>query len=344
MSIQDTFQSIAFAGARFTSFTVNAVIFGLVPICLLVLRPAFASVEAERWAEGRRKVAERLEDLIQACLVASATATLIGIVLQISVLSGREGEVTMQSFTSFASTEVGQEYLVRLPVLAGLTVLLINRIRHVALGGLDGSEDGARPVWWASWIVLAGVLLSTSSFSGHAAVGNPRELSIGNDILHLMSGAAWFTGIIVLASIVPLAWRTQDEDSRLALMTPIIVRFSNLALVAIALVAITGTINSLFDVQHLRDLVQEGYGIALSVKIIIFLGILALGGFNHFYVRRKLEKGDDAREAARVFRRAIALELAFGLTIMGVTGVLTGLAKTRESSVAAAGAGGIERR
>lgn len=331
MSIQDTFQSIAFAGVRFSSFTVNAIIFGLAPVALLVLRPAF-SAAGDGWDEGRSRVANRLEDLVQACLVASVAATIIGIVLQLAVLAGRGGEITIDSLTAIAGTPFGRAYLLRLPLLAGLSVLLLNRVRHVVLAGAGDSKAGPRATWWVSWMTLAVLLLATNSFSGHAAVGNPRVLSIGNDIVHLVSSGAWFTGIIVLATVVPLAWRKRAEDDRRALMAPVVVRFSNLALPAIAVVAITGFVNSLFDVGNLRDLIEESYGIALSVKIIFFFGILALGAVNHFYVRRKLERGQASKQTSQLFRKAVTIELAFGLTIMGVTGVLTGLAKTREST------------
>ncbi len=342
--IQDAFQSIAFAGARFTTFTANAIIFGLVPICLLVLRPAFSKLGDSEWAEGRKRLAGRLEDVLQACMVASVTATLIGIVLQVSILAGAEGEITSSSFTSLAGTPFGRAYLVRLPLLAGLAVLLLNRVRDRALAGAGDDQSAPKPAWWGSWLVLSGALLATSSFSGHAAVGNPRVLSIGNDIVHLLSGAAWFAGIVILAALLPLAWRKKDAGERRQLITPVVVRFSKLALVAITIVAITGVINSLFDVGNLRDMIEESYGIALSLKIIFFLGVLALGGVNHFYVRHQLEKGENSVQVTALFRKAIAIELALGLIIMGATGILTGLAKTRESAAGTSASVRVEVR
>jgi copper transport protein len=330
MPLQDTFQSIAFSFTRFTSFSANAVIFGLVPICILVLRPAFAGLGAE-WDETRRRLGRRLEDLFQACLVASLTATILGILLQVAILAGSEGEITAESFTSLATTPFGRAYLVRLPLLAGLTVLLLHRIRESALAMPEKDERLPTTAWWGGWLALATILLATSSFSGHAAVGRPQVLSIGNDIIHLLSGAVWFTGIIVLAALVPWAWRNKDDSERFALMSPVVVGFSKVAVIAITIVAITGTINSLFDVASLSDMIEAGYGIALSIKILIFLGVLALGGINHFYVRKKLEKGTDEDSVAALFRKTIAIELALGLLIMGVTGALTGMQKTRES-------------
>ena len=341
MPVQDTFQSIAFSATRFTSFTANALIFGLIPICLLVLRPAFASVSNGEWHEGRERLARRLEDVVQAALVASATATVIGLVLQAAVLAGAEGDLTGDLFSSIASTPFGRAYLIRLPLLAGLTVLLLHRVRRWAL--TVPGEKPPPPAWWAGWIGLGTVLLATSSFSGHASVGEPRVLSIGNDIVHLLSGATWFAGIIVLAALVPHAWSKKDNAERLDLMTPIVVRFSKVALTSITIVAITGVVNSLFDVARLRDFLEATYGQALSVKILLFLGVLALGGVNHFYVRRKLEKRDDVKPAVSLFRRTLAIELALGLLIMGATGVLTGLQKTRESTAASRGTTGAGR-
>ena len=332
MPLQDTFQSIAFSFTRFASFSANAIIIGVVPICILVLRPAFAALDAEAWQETRMRLSRRLEDLVQACLVASVTATLIGIVLQAAILGGREGEITGESFTALASTPFGQAYLIRLPLLAGLTVLLLNRIQVWVLTGAGDGKASPSAAWWGGWVGLGTILLATSSFSGHAAVGSPRALSIGNDIVHLLSGATWFAGVIVLATLVPWAWKNKDLSSRLDLMAPLVIRFSKVALVAITIVAITGTINSLFDVARLSDLVEAGYGIALSVKIVIFLAVLALGGINHFYVRRKLERRDRVSTAAAAFKKTIAIELGLGLLIMGVTGVLTGMQKTRESA------------
>jgi copper transport protein len=330
MPLQDTFQSIAFSVTRFTSFSANAVIFGLVPISILVLRPAFAGL-GQAWDETRRRLGRRLEDLLQACLVASVMATVLGILLQVAILAGSEGDITSESFTSLASTPFGRAYLIRLPLLAGLTVLLLNRVKDSALAMADREEKPPTSAWWGGWLALSTMLLATSSFSGHAAVGRPQFLSVGNDIIHLLSGAVWFTGIIVLAALVPWAWKNTDETERFALMSPVVVGFSKVAVVVITIVAITGTVNSLFDVGSLNDLIDAGYGIALSIKILIFLGVLALGGINHFYVRRKLEHGSNEASVAALFRKTIAIELALGLLIMGVTGALTGMQKTRES-------------
>ncbi len=341
MGFEETFRGIAFFATRFTAFMSHAFLFGLVPLLLLVLRPSFAALDGRTWANGRRRLAARLEDLVQSALVASAVATMMGLILQGALIAqGTRGDVDMNTMESIASTSFGQWYLLRFPMLAGLTVLLVRKVKEWSLAG--AGDEGRSPswAWWLGWSVLSLGLLATSSFSGHAFVARPRSLSITNDVVHLASGASWLTGIIVLAVFLPIAWRGQGAVSRLQLLTPVVTRFSIIAAVSISVVAITGVINSLFDVEALNDLVDTTYGVTLTVKIVVFVGVLTLGGVNHFYVRRRLEsaRGDQGPRVARLFRKTIAIELLLGLLIMGLTGALTGQAKTRDTPLPTPGA------
>jgi putative copper export protein len=160
-----------------------------------------------------------------------------------------------------------------------------------------------------------------------------------NDVVHLAAGAVWFSGIVLLASVLPYATRGLEGAERLKLTAPIVSRFSWVALVSIGVVALTGTFNSLFNVESPGDLVDSGYGQLLSAKILAFIGVLALGAINHFYVRRRLEAAarDSATTRAQsLFRKTIAIELALALLLMGLTGFLVGSARTRPSAAPAA--------
>ncbi|HET7481931.1 MAG TPA: CopD family protein [Actinomycetota bacterium] len=330
MGVTEAFRAIAFSSIRFTVFTANAVVFGLLPVLVLVLRPAFRSAGGPEWVEGRDRLARRIEDLLEAALLTSAVATLLGILLQATVVAGPGGEVSNSAIDAVISTSFGRWYLIRFPLLIGLFVLLSRRIRSAAFAGA-GDERRAPVPWLIGWGVLGVGLLATSSFSGHAFAGSPRTLSVANDLCHLVCAATWFTGIIVLAVLLPTVWRGRSEDS-VSILAPTVSRFARLAAVVIALIALTGTINSLFDVEHPMDLVESGYGVALMIKIVVFLGILGLGAVNHFYVTRRFEKAEgDTGRVAKLFRKTIALELAFGISVMILTGVLTGLEKTRQS-------------
>ncbi|HEX2296064.1 MAG TPA: CopD family protein [Actinomycetota bacterium] len=338
MEFENTLRDVALTLTRFAGFTANALVLGTLGVVVLVLRPTFASLDAQAWARGRARLAERLEGLVHSALVAAAAAAALALVLQ-TVLTAelQGGEVDSDSFFAVLETSFGPWYAARLPIVAGLLVLLTGKVRQWSLAqrGVDGSVAG--PAWWGAWGVLGVVLLATSSFSGHAAVATPRALSLGADVVHLVAGAVWFAGIVLLSVALPDAWLGEDESKRLQVLSPTVRHFSHVAMVAIGVVLVTGVVGSILHVAHPGDLVDTPYGLTLAVKIAFFALILALGAFNHFVIRKRfetaLEKSESAGSATRTFRRAIAAELAVGLILMGLTGWLTGQSRTRREVV-----------
>lgn len=330
MAFEELLRNVAFMCVRFLAFSAHAFLFGAPVVILLVLRPVFAVLDQERWSQGRDRLAARLEGVVQSAFVASAISTALLIALQATLVAElNEGDLSSPSFLSVFSTSFGQWHLFRYPLLAGLLVLLSGKVREWSLR----PSGGGAKAWWAGWLLLAVGLLATHSFTGHAAVAVPHGWGLLNDIVHLAFASTWFAGIVILAVLIPDAWRGKDDFERLAFLGPVVHRFSRVALVSITVVAITGTLNSLMDVAHFRDMIGSPYGLSLSLKILLFFGILTLGGVNHFFLRKRLQEGaDDGRAGAaqRFFRTTIALELAIAISIMGVTGWLVGQAKTKQ--------------
>lgn len=349
MEFEEVFRSVGLTMSRTISFASHAFLFGLVPILLLVLRPSFVALEPEAWGKGRSRVARRLEGLAQAALTATAIATIIALVLQFALVSEvTGGEITSDPVLSVLETRFGQLYLLRFPLLAGLAVLLIGRVREWSLAGTtDAAEHAPGRVWWIGWTLLSLGLLATSSLSGHAAVGQPLALSLFNDLLHLVSAATWFTGIIVLALVVPDGWRGREPRERVRLLAPIVLRFSTVAAVTITLLGITGGINSFLHVERLSDLWQTNYGRPILAKIVLYLMILAVGGINHLFIAGRLEtamaegRSDNAQS---LFRKTIAIELVIALAVIGLTGFLVGEARTKKVDEEPTGSGVTARR
>lgn len=338
MEFESTLRDVALTLVRFAGFAANALVFGTMAVVLLVLRPTFGSLDPGAWTRGRARLAGRLEGLVHSALIAAAAAAALALVLQTVLtaeLSG--GDVDSDSFFAVLETSFGPWYAARLPIVAGLLVLLTGKVRQwsLALRGVDPSLP--TPAWWAAWAVLGVALLATSSFSGHAAVATPRAVSLGADVVHLAAGAVWFAGIVLLSVALPDAWLGEDDGMRLEVLAPAVRHFSHVAMVAIGIVLVTGVVGSILHVAHPGDLVDTPYGLTLAVKIGFFALILALGGFNHFVVRKRFESALEAAETAgsatRTFRKALAAELAVGLILMGLTGWLTGQARTRQEVV-----------
>jgi putative copper export protein len=335
MEFESTLRDVALTLVRFAGFTANALVLGTMAVVVLVLRPTFASLDAATWAKGRARLADRLEGLVHSALIAAAAAAALALVLQAALAAElSDGEVDSESFFAVLETSFGPWYAARLPIVAGLLVLLTGKVRQWSLArrGVDSSVAG--PAWWGAWGVLGVALLATSSFSGHAAVATPKIVSLGTDVIHLVAGATWFAGIVLLSVALPDSWVGEDERMRLQVLSPTVRHFSHVAMVAIGIVLVTGVVGSILHVGHPGDLVDTPYGRSLAVKIAFFGLILALGGFNHFVIRKRFEKAledeGSAAPATRTFRKAIAAELAIGLILMGLTGWLTGQARTRE--------------
>jgi putative copper export protein len=341
--VEDALRNIAFPLLRFGAYSSHAFLLGASVFLLLVMRPVLRSLP--HWEGQRAVAAERLEGFIRACLLASAVCTALTIVLQAALISEiGDGTITSDSFGSVLETTFGRSLAVRFPMLAALAVLLVGRIRTWAMPGA-GSEDSPSPIWWGGWILLSAGLMLTNTFSGHATGATPKWLSMGNDGLHLVSGGVWFGGVILMAVLLPTLWRGRDKADRLRVLAPSISHFSMVALVSIGIVTVTGVINSLLHVGTISDLWDSPYGQALSIKLLLFMGILVLGASNHFVVKQKLNLalgtmdvttdsagGTEAVAATaaerKLFRRAIGAELVIAVAIMAATGVLTNLART----------------
>lgn len=336
MAEEEVLRTIAFTIVRATSFVSNAVIFGSALIALVVLRPSFAELPEKKWEEARTRAAGGLERIIQAALWASFAATALAILLQTLLLSELAGgRVDGSSLNSVLETQFGRWHLARLPLLVALAVLLVGRVRRLAFRGLGDPISRRHSIWWWAWAGLGLGLLATSSLSGHARISSPAALTVANDLVHLAAGATWFAGVVALGALLPRCLRRCDPLDRLRLSTPLVMRFSEVALAAIATILGTGIIASLVNVGSPDDLIDSAYGRALLTKIGLFVMILALGGVNHVFVRRRLrralEKGTTS-PAQSLFRKTIAVELAVGLVVMGVTGLLVGSQRTRVSA------------
>jgi copper transport protein len=305
--------------ARFIVFLSHALLFGLVPIALLVLRPAFAAAAIE--GARRDLVARRAESLMMIALIVALLGAALGLLTQALENADLRGvSLGLRSFEAVLATSPGQLHVLRAPLILALGVLLMGRGRSWLLAGTAGPEEAAAPRrWWAVWLILAAALLATVSRSGHAAGHEWQAVAVTNDVCHLAAGAAWITGIVGLTYLLPGAWRGRDEHAQLSLLAPAVDRFSRVAFWSIMVVIVTGVINSLLHLGAFGNLFDTDYGRTLVVKLSVFVFILALGGLNHFRLRMRLlqalETGEPSRHR-RALRRNVAAELALGLILI----------------------------
>lgn len=192
----------------------------------------------------------------------------------------------------------------------------------------------ARP--WALWsvqAVLGGVLVASFAWSGHGArdQGWPGLLHLGGDVLHLLTAGVWIGALVPLGVLILHSHRAQSEEHARAAHVGLI-SFSGIGLAVVALLVLTGLINSWFLIgpSHWRALLTTAYGISLIVKLGLFGLMLLLAAANRFRLTPQLHivlAGDGSMAAAlRSLRTSVVTETVLALLVLGAVAFLGTLA------------------
>lgn len=164
-------------------------------------------------------------------------------------------------------------------------------------------------------LVPAAALVPTPSLSGHASVTG--DFALVSDVVHVAAAAVWTGGL----AFVVLALLAAGEQ-RWPLAAQAVPRFSKLAVVSVAALIVSGSVNGYEQVGAWRGLWDTTYGLILLAKIALVLPLLALGAYNNRYAVPRLAREIASPAEQRRFLRAAGAELALVLAIVGVTAVL----------------------
>jgi putative copper resistance protein D len=122
-----------------------------------------------------------------------------------------------------------------------------------------------------------------------------------------------------LGGLVPLAKCVRDARGGTALTvqdaTQALRRYSNLAVVAVMLVALTGGVN-VWLILGAPPRLATSYGSALTLKIALFGAMLLLAAFNRFGLMRRLGAANTEKRALARLSWTIALEQVIGAVIL----------------------------
>ncbi len=250
--------------------------------------------------------------------------------------SGLSGVGRFALFSDTIGTEYGRLHVVRLLLLAALGA------------GLEALfvPTAVRPVWRRSspWIVVFLGVVYTFSAAGHAGVAQPGWLALGSDMAHLVAMSVWIGGLVLLAvAVLP---DRDPADLRSAL--PV---FSRVAFGCVLVIAASGTYQGWRESGTIRALTTTTYGLLVLAKVVLFLGLVALGNVSRVAIQRRyvgsavLVGGGDVLATPTppaavtvhtgLMRRSVLAELALAAVVLSVTGVLVAQPPGR-SAVAAA--------
>jgi putative copper resistance protein D len=105
-------------------------------------------------------------------------------------------------------------------------------------------------------------------------------------------------------------------------MRAALLQFSRMGYFAVALVALTGTVNTVILVGSVGGLLDTPYGRLLLMKIALFLLMVILAVANRFVLVPRIAREGKPITGTMALIWTIAIEQAFGLAIIAVVSVL----------------------
>jgi putative copper resistance protein D len=174
--------------------------------------------------------------------------------------------------------------------------------------------------------LLAGAYLGSLAFAGHGeeGLGLARNLHLAADFLHLTAAGLWLGGLFPLALLLAYLRRFR-EVAWISVACDAASRFSNLGIVAVGTLLVSGTINAWFLIGGMQNLVGTSYGRLLLLKITLFAAMVCLAGINRQYLLPRLFGDISTDLGSRIVQwllRSALVEIALGLTVIGIVGVL----------------------
>lgn len=212
-------------------------------------------------------------------------------------------------------TDMGTAFMIRIALLAaGLWFLLIRRPAAYAM-----------PV---AAVMFASALM-TLGWNGHAAA---TEGAIGllhrlNNGVHLVAAGLWLGAIGWFLRLTVKAHIQPDQIETRALLATMH-KFAPLGVLLVAIVAITGLINSqlIFGLASIAAVLPTEYGLLLLSKILLVGVMLAFGAHNAGVARRvALEDSGgqtDTVVALAALRRSLAGELVVAASVIALIAIL----------------------
>ncbi len=175
--------------------------------------------------------------------------------------------------------------------------------------------------------VLAGAaVLVVPGAAGHAAQTSPRGLTLALDWLHLLAGSVWLGGLIGLLAL----WAAAPPRRRVAALSVVVPRFSNVALVSVVVLAGTGIGEAIEHMPAVNALWKTGFGVAILVKAGLLCLAMVIASGNLLRSKPSLVAArthpDVGPPAARLLRGLVSGEVVVVAGVVFAAALLSSLA------------------
>lgn len=208
-----------------------------------------------------------------------------------------------------------------------LTLIKIALAVAAALSWQFATRNSSRLAAVVATAMSGGLLVVTSLLSHATGKGT---FAIASDVIHLMTSIAWAGGLLFLATV---PWRAigAGEATVATTVAALVDRFTNVALIAVPLVAATGAFASYLHVYTPLALQKTSYGLTLVVKIALFLMVMLIAAVNLLVISPGLRQANNKQKqvpfGTRIARVAsyVRTEVVVLIALVVAAGVLTTL-------------------
>ena len=240
-----------------------------------------------------------------------------------------------------ASTMTGDDLIECLQSGDWLTVLTGTQFGHIWLfrmivGLVFGiilwvvaRRSGGRSFLQITVAGLSAIELVSLAWAGHgsASPGPFGVVHLLGDALHLLTAAFWPGALAPLAAFLYLLLKSSQLEA-IRLAAPVVRRFSASSLIAVASLALTGLLNSIFMVGSFRALLTSAYGQILISKLILFCAMIGFGAWNLFLLKPRIAidlqtaKVVQETSAVSLLLRNVLWETGLGTLVILIVGLL----------------------
>jgi len=222
------------------------------------------------------------------------------------------------------TTSFGQWWIARFAGAVLLALLCVLKLP----GRTASSSRGRKNSVGITAAAFGSFLLLTIPLTGHAhAVPRAAWLAVACDWAHLAATAIWVGGLVHFFAF--LRFVDRNEATGIEALSHVIRRFSRTAKISVAILFATGTYAAWLHLPSWQSFVTTSYGLALLVKLIVIVPILAIAAVNLRYVGPALQDFGPHLETARVwagrFRGLLRTETSLAMLVLVIVAVLTNL-------------------
>ncbi|MDQ6869076.1 MAG: CopD family protein [Pseudomonadota bacterium] len=177
--------------------------------------------------------------------------------------------------------------------------------------------------------LVAGIGLAAYPFNSHPVTLDQQIAGLSASIAHRLALGVWLGGLPALILLIG-AGEVPDDTRRVAAV--VLRRFSRLAIVAMSVILVSGTLLTWYLVGNVSSLIGTEYGRLLILKLALLGGIFVIAGGLQRHLLPMLEvKPSDS--TFRSYANRVKLETVVAVLIVVVASDMAGLAPPEHENI-----------